>query len=104
MAVVMLLNIAFCPAADLQSEIPAAEATIAIPDAEQKTAATIAASPQDTPKQKSVLDAEVLESPISLLKDAFTSSEEDESEVTTQPSTLVLTVKALIATLLSTII
>jgi hypothetical protein len=54
------------------------------------------------PRDKSLLDAEVLASPIAYLRNAF-SSEEDESEVSPDSSVVVITVKALIATLLSTI-
>lgn len=102
MAAIMLLSIAFCPAADLQTK-PAATQSATLPASEATVAAqTDAPAPKDS-KQKSVLDEEVLDSPISFLKDAFSSSEED-TDVTTQPSTLVLAVKALFATLLSTII
>ncbi|MFD3002930.1 hypothetical protein ACFS7Z_21365 [Pontibacter toksunensis] len=54
------------------------------------------------PRDKSVLDAEVLESPIGYFKNAF-SSEEDSSEAAPSSNAVMLTVKALVATLLSTI-
>ncbi|WP_162428161.1 hypothetical protein [Pontibacter pudoricolor] len=52
-------------------------------------------------KDKSVLDAEVLDSPLAYFKEAFTP--EDESEDNIAPA-LMNTVKALVATLLSTVI
>lgn len=54
------------------------------------------------PRDKSVLDAEVLESPIGYLKNAF-SSEEDSADAAPSSNAVMLTVKALVATLLSTI-
>lgn len=55
------------------------------------------------PRERSVLDAEVLESPLAYFRDAF-SSEEDESDAASGASAVVVTLKALIATLLSTVI
>ncbi|MCX2740640.1 hypothetical protein [Pontibacter anaerobius] len=55
------------------------------------------------PHEKSVLDADVLESPLAYFRDAF-SSEEEESDTATGTSAVVVTLKALIATLLSTVI
>ncbi|WP_439880768.1 hypothetical protein ACSX1A_16635 [Pontibacter sp. MBLB2868] len=54
------------------------------------------------PRNKSVLDAEVLDSPIAYFKNAFT-AEEDDSEAAPNSGAVMITVKALIATLLSTI-
>lgn len=54
------------------------------------------------PREKSVLDAEVLESPMAYFKNAF-SSEEDSAEAAPSSDAVMLTVKALVATLLSTI-
>ena len=96
---ILLLGIAFCPAADLQTATTTVHTTQA---AAGQEAASQTAAPH-TSRQKSVLDEEVLDSPIAFLKEAFSTTEED-TDVTTEPSTLVLTVKALIATLLSTII
>ncbi|WP_018476288.1 hypothetical protein [Pontibacter roseus] len=60
-----------------------------------KTAAT------SQKKSKSVLDAESLESPLSFLKDITPADEE--SEMSVKPSVMMLALKALVATLLSTI-
>ncbi len=49
-----------------------------------------------------MLDAEVLESPIAYLRDAF-SGEEDATDAPVNTGAVMLTVKALVATLLSTI-
>lgn len=54
------------------------------------------------PREKSVLDAEVLESPMAYFRNAF-SSEEDDSDAASSSGAIMITVKALIATLLSTI-
>ena len=61
------------------------------------------ASPAPEKKQKSVLDAEALESPLSLFKD-ITTNDEEESEMSVKPGMMVMALKALVATLLSTII
>ncbi|GAB3203035.1 hypothetical protein ABID22_001206 [Pontibacter aydingkolensis] len=54
------------------------------------------------PQNKSVLDTDVLDSPIGYFKKAF-SSEEDEADAASNSGAVMITVKALIATLLSTI-
>ncbi|MDX5423340.1 MAG: hypothetical protein LPK14_13880 [Hymenobacteraceae bacterium] len=54
------------------------------------------------PRDKSVLDDDVLESPLAYLRNAFT-PEEEGSDTSVNPGALMITVKALIATLLSTI-
>lgn len=76
----------------------------------KQTAATIqeqatAKVKVDTAKpaqENSVLDADVLDKPLSYFKNAFIPDEEDSSS-DSDPSTIVMTVKALVATLLSTI-
>ncbi|TPE45489.1 hypothetical protein [Pontibacter mangrovi] len=63
------------------------------------------AKPQATatkPDQKSVLDAEVLESPLEYLRNAFT-SEEEETDTSSGSGMVMHTLKALVATLLSTV-
>ncbi|WP_266203547.1 hypothetical protein [Pontibacter kalidii] len=55
------------------------------------------------PRERSVLDAEVLESPLAYFRDAF-SSEGEESDTAAGSNAVVVTLKALIATLLSTVI
>ena len=54
------------------------------------------------PRDKSVLDAEVLESPLAYFRNAFT-PEDEEADSATGTSAVVVTIKALIATLLSTV-
>lgn len=57
------------------------------------------------PRDKSVLDAEVLASPIAYLKNALSPEEEEKSESDAgSGDTIVIAVKALVATLLSTIL
>ncbi len=79
----------------------------------QQTTATLSGSgikkaePQkDKPKadSKSVLDAEVLASPFTYFRNAFFSEESEERDVTANPGVLMLAIKALFATLLSTIL
>ncbi|EJF09620.1 hypothetical protein [Pontibacter sp. BAB1700] len=63
-------------------------------------------TPQNLPllkKQKSVLDADALDSPFSFFKDLTSSDEDESSDVTVKSSTVILALKALAATLLSTI-
>ncbi|MBD1397361.1 hypothetical protein H9Q13_09310 [Pontibacter sp. JH31] len=60
------------------------------------------AQPAPQKKQKSILDAEALESPFSFFKD-MSSSEEEESEMSAKSGAIVLALKVLAATLLSTI-
>ncbi|OKL40886.1 hypothetical protein A3841_13650 [Pontibacter flavimaris] len=67
------------------------------PDKEKPKATTT------KPRERSVLDAEVLESPLAYFRDAF-SSEGEESDTATGSNAVVVTLKALIATLLSTVI
>ena len=59
-------------------------------------------APATKPQNKSVLDTEVLDSPIGYFKKAF-ASEEDEADAVANNGAVMITVKALIATLLSTI-
>lgn len=57
------------------------------------------------PRDKSVLDAEVLASPITYLKKALSSDDEEQSDSDVESGdTIVIAVKALVATLLSTIL
>lgn len=102
----MLLGVATTPhAAELHDGTATSQAIV-----EQKTneasatasTKTATAQPATQKKQKSVLDAEALESPFSFFTD-MSSSEEDESEVSAKSSAMVLALKALAATLLSTI-
>ena len=76
-------------------------ATVSNTDAAKATAT---AKPKTTgvrTRDKSVLDAEVLDSPLSYFKEAFT-PEEEKSSSDMMPA-MISTVKALIATLLSTV-
>ena len=107
LATILLLGVTTTPnAADLNNGKAAAEATVAVaPDTNATTATeTNNAKPSNPKKQKSVLDAEVLESPLSIFNDFSSGSdEEDASNMTVKSSTIVLALKALAATLLSTI-
>ncbi|WP_125185436.1 hypothetical protein [Botryobacter ruber] len=72
-----------------------------------KTTAVVAAKEAAKPRQKkSVFDADALERPISFFKDLVSAdgNNEEERDIAPQADTLVLAVKALAATLLSTII
>ena len=76
------------------------QTTTPTPD-DQSTQKVAAAKPKAKPavtktRDKSVLDAEVLDSPLSYFKEAFTPEDEN-------TPALVNTVKALVATLLSTV-
>ena len=82
--------------------------------AQASPAATLTASAEATkaqkpkpkttvkPQNKSVLDTEILDSPIGYFKKAF-ATEEDEADAASNNSAVMITVKALVATLLSTI-
>ncbi|WP_299758703.1 hypothetical protein [uncultured Pontibacter sp.] len=75
------------------------------PTTEQKAAANNP-KPKATsvkPREKSALDAEVLESPLAYFRDAFTSGE-DESDTASGAGVVIITLKALVATLLSTVL
>ena len=100
LAALLLLGVTTTPnAAQLQNGNPSAQTT-AVADAPATNAST--AKPIAPKKQKSILDADALESPFSFFKD-MSGSDEDESEMNVKPSTVVLALKALAATLLSTI-
>ncbi|MHA6248517.1 hypothetical protein ACXYMU_11310 [Pontibacter sp. CAU 1760] len=62
----------------------------------------LAAQQAPAPDSKSVLDAEVLNNPLAYFKDAF-AGEEDKAEGTPSADPIILTFKALVAVLLSTI-
>ncbi|QCR23932.1 hypothetical protein [Pontibacter sp. SGAir0037] len=82
------------------SDHPSAEAIAACHASSSKPATSKAA-----PAKKSVLDAEALESPFSFFKDYNPSSgDRDESDILPQASAIIITVKTLVAALLSTII
>ncbi|WP_089318037.1 hypothetical protein [Pontibacter ummariensis] len=66
--------------------------------------ATPATKVAPKPKEKSVLDAEVLESPMEYFKKAFSSDEEGGADTAPNSGAAMMTVKALVAMLLSTII
>jgi hypothetical protein len=100
LAALLLLGVTTMPnAAQLQNGNASTQTTI-VADAPATNATS--AKPAVSKKQKSVLDADVLESPFSFFKD-MSGSDEDESEVNVKPSAVVLALKALAATLLSTI-
>lgn len=113
-AAVILLCMIIVPVAQANDNSGATTAATVAQAAPQSTATTAAAadSPKTTkpkakvaatkPRDKSVLDTEVLDSPISYFKHAF-SSEEDDASASSNNGAVVITVKALVATLLSTI-
>jgi hypothetical protein len=99
LAALMLLGTTMPNAAQLQNGNAPTQTTVVAEAPATNTAASKPAAPK---KQKSVLDADVLESPFSFFKD-MSGSDEDESEVNVKPSAVVLALKALAATLLSTV-
>jgi hypothetical protein len=101
LAALLLVGVATTPGADqLQNGVATSQTTVA---SSTNVAAQTTTTNADTQKKhKSVLDADVLENPFSFFKDAAT-SDEDESDLNVKPSTVILALKALAATLLSTI-
>ncbi|MEJ8758341.1 hypothetical protein WG947_15110 [Pontibacter sp. H259] len=103
-AVLVLLFTLPCPLAIAHngtntSQTTASQTTPEDQAAAQKAAAKPKPKPVAKTRDKSVLDAEVLDRPLSYFKEAFTPEEDNESG---SPA-LVNTVKALVATLLSTV-
>lgn len=88
-------------AAELQNGTATTE-TVTTAPAVGTAAATTTAHETPPKKQKSVLDAEALESPFSFLKESPSADEED-ADMSISSNTVVLALKALAATLLSTI-
>lgn len=92
--------------------VPVAEANNGASKASVQKTATIADQQDDkqkkaisqTPIQKSVLDADMLERPLAFFKNSFSPEEEDDDAIFSHSTTVVIAVKALIASLLSTII
>ena len=106
LATILLLGVTATPnAADLNNGKATTETEMAAAPNTDTTAATTEDTKPATPKkQKSVLDADVLESPLSIFQDLSSGSDEEEaSDVSVKSSTIVLALKALAATLLSTI-
>ncbi len=108
LAATLLLGVSATPnAAHLSNGNTTTEAvnttTATTPVATTGTAASNETKPSTPKKQKSVLDADVLESPFSFFKDLSSGSEDDDTDVTVKSSAVVLALKALAATLLSTI-
>ena len=100
--VALLLSLP-CPYALANNGPAAAQTTTTTED--NGTTSKAGAKPKTKPvaaktRDKSVLDADALDSPLSYFKEAFTP--EEDKEIDGSP-TLVNTVKALVATLLSTI-
>lgn len=56
------------------------------------------------PSQKSIFDADVLERPLSYFINSFSSDEDDDEDMLSYGNTIIITIKALLASLLSTII
>lgn len=104
LAALLLFGAATAPgAAELQNGNASAQTTaVATTDASVANSNASTAKSDTPKKQKSILDADVLESPLSFFKD-LSASDDDDSEVNVKPSAIVLALKALAATLLSTI-
>lgn len=103
----LLLGVTAAPyAANLNNGKATAETHALAPASTQGGASTNTGNttkPAEAPKkQKSVFDADALQSPLSFLKDA-TSSDEEDNDIAAKSSMVVLALKALAATLLSTI-
>lgn len=102
-AVIALLLALPCPAMYTNNGATATTPITATTDTQAAPAKTATAKPKATkPRSKSVLDADVLDSPLSYFREAFTSEEDDNSS--DGASTAINTVKALVATLLSTVL
>lgn len=115
MAAVMVLCLVIVPTAQANNGSNATTTTAATSTQQSTTQANATAAHTDinppkskskkaaSPADKSLLDDEVLDSPISYFREAF-SSEEDSKEAAPSSDALTMTVKALVATLLSTIL
>jgi len=103
-AVVLLLCVFSAPEAQANNGSTPASTQTTTPVTRQQDTKKAQPTPKK-PVQKSVFDAEVLESPLSYFKNAFSPDEDDDSsDLTSHSSTIVITIKALVASLLSTII
>ncbi|RIJ37569.1 hypothetical protein [Pontibacter oryzae] len=118
MAAIVLLCLLVIPVAQAHAEVlPASiNGTTAVTATTQQNNATLQqaseqkgqdtpkpkAKPSTKPRDKSVLDTEVLESPLAYFRDAFGSEEED-SDSSAKSGAVMITLKALMATLLSTV-
>jgi len=102
-AAVLLLCLTAMPAAEANNGSSSQKAaTVEQQDANKQTKQP-AATPK--PRQKSILDADVLDRPLSFFSNPYTSDEDDDSDdMFSHTTTVVVAVKALIASLLSTII
>ncbi|SFU67897.1 hypothetical protein [Pontibacter akesuensis] len=117
MAAIILLCMLFMPVAQAHAEnngtgtsngtangtAVSTQQTTATVSSDQKTVAPAAKAKvaATKPRDKSVLDAEVLESPLDYFRNAF-GSEEEEADAA-RAGAVIITVKALVATLLSTV-
>ena len=103
-AIIALLLSLPCPAVEAHNGTATTQATVTSEDngTSAKAATKTKAKPVTAKaRDKSVLDADVLDSPLSYFKEAFTSEEDNNSS---DSPTVVNTVKALVATLLSTVL
>lgn len=112
MAAIIVLCLAIVPSAQANTNNNGSSTTTATQQTSTRNTASAApdgtkpskAKPKATkPASKSVLDDEMLANPISYFRDAF-SSEEDNADATPSSGAVMMTVKALVATLLSTIL
>lgn len=112
MAAVLLLCMIIVPAAQASTGNNGGAATATAQQAVVPSAAAVVSDDTDTakarqkvstkPREKSILDTEVLESPMAYFRNAFF-SEEDSADSSSSSGAIMITVKALVATLLSTI-
>lgn len=112
MAAVIVLCLVIVPSAQASTGNNGSNTTTTATQQTQTTAAAATdgtkpqkAKPEATtrPASKSVLDDEVLDSPISYFREAF-SSEKEDTDAAPSSDAVTMTVKALVATLLSTIL
>lgn len=105
-AVVLLLCLTAAPSAEANngSSTATSQKTTTTTTTTQQDKKPVKATPQK-PSEKSVFDADMLERPLSFFKNSFSPEEDEDSDATfSQSTTVVIAVKALIASLLSTII
>ncbi|ARS36968.1 hypothetical protein CA264_16895 [Pontibacter actiniarum] len=107
MAAIVLLCLFVMPVAQASnSNTTPANATVAQQSAEQQNEDKATKAKPKTaikPREKSVLDTDVLESPVAYFRDAFSSEEDGTGSTAPKSGVVMITLKALIATLLSTV-
>ena len=103
-ATVILLCLNATPAAEANNGSSTQKSSTTALEQHENAKQTKPVAPKKT-SQRSVLDADMLERPLSFLNYSFSSDEEkDSDDMFSHSTTVVVAVKALIASLLSTII